>query len=151
MYVLHTYIQLAIATYISYIHFYLSKGQTCHDIALLFLKSDTKGLCVSSSIANNVRNDSVTIAHANIINDINHKYFPNCSSVGTLLMLGYREFSCTLQNVNELEKVEFIIIGYNASIGDRWSATVTVVIQHNCSRSEGNYTHECTIILIYVH
>ena len=61
-------------------------------------------------------------------------------------MLGHREFSCTLQNVDELEKVEFIIIGYNASIGDRWSATVTVGIQHHCS--EGNYTHECIIIVI---
>ena len=141
---------MPVITYVLYI--YISfKGQTCHDIVLLFLKSDTKGLCVSSSIANNVRNDSVTIAHANIINDINHKYFPNCSSVGTLLMLGHREFSCTLQNVDELKKVEFIIIGYNASISDQWSATVTVAIQHHCSEGTYSYIHECTIIqLLYI-
>ena len=118
----------------SYSYFYLLKGKACHDIELLFLKSDTKGLCISSSIAN----DSLA-AHANIINDINHKYFPNCSSVGTLLILGDREFSCTLQDFDELEKIEFIIRGYNATIGDRWTATVTVSIQHHCSEGIRSY------------
>ena len=93
------------------------------------MKSDTKGLCISSSIAG----DSLTLAHTNIINDFNHKYFLNCSSVGTLLMIGDREFSCTLQDFDELEKIEFVVRGYNASIGDRWTATVSVSIQHHCS------------------
>ena len=96
---------------------------------MLFLKSDRKGLCISSSIAN----DSLT-THANIVNNVNHKYFPNCSSVGTLLILGDHEFSCTLQDFDELEKIEFVIRGYNASIGDRWTATVIVSVQHHCSK-----------------
>jgi len=99
---------------------------------LLFLSSDTKGLCVSSSIAN-VSNSSVTTQQTNIINAINHKYVSYCGNAGTLLIVGHYVFSCTLQNVDELEKVEFIIGGYNASIRDYWSATVRVTINHHCS------------------
>ena len=99
----------------------------------MFLRSDTKGLCVSSSIAN-VSNGSVTIQQTNIIDDVNHKYTSYCGSAGALLIVGHYVFSCTLQNVDELEKVEFNIGGYNVSIRDYWSATVRVTIQHHCSK-----------------
>ena len=69
----------------------------------------------------------------NIIDDVNHKYTSYCGSAGALLIVGHYVFSCTLQNVDELEKVEFNIGGYNVTIRDYWSATVRVTIQHHCS------------------
>ena len=100
---------------------------------MLFLKSDTKGFCVSAA---NVSDHSMTKhrAHTNIINDINHQYSPYCASIGSSPLPNHYKFSCTPKSFDELEKVEFIVTG---SIVDHWSATVTVTILHHCS-AKGN-------------
>ena len=70
------------------------------------------------------------------MNDINHQYVPNCDNVGSTLLEDSYEFSCVL-NFNELEEVEFVINGYDASINDEWTTTVRVTIAHHCTDSDG--------------
>ena len=77
------------------------------------------------------------IAHTSIINNINHQYSPYCVGIASSPLPSHYEFSCTPTSFDELEKVEFIVTGFDASIVDRWSATVTVTILHHCS-AKGN-------------
>ena len=111
-------------------------NETCYDLSLLFLKSQTKGLCVAASSTDVSDMELTQITVGLFINDINHQYVPNCGSVGSSVLNDSYKFSCAL-DYNELREVEFVISGYNVSINDEWSTKVRVAIAHHCTNSEG--------------
>lgn len=116
------------------IFIYLTSGnETCYDLSLLSLKSESKGFCVSAST-----NDATLtqISVRLLVDGINHQYFPHCGIVGALPQDSTHEFSCALE-FNELKEVEFIISGYNASINDEWRSKVQLSITHHCTDPEG--------------
>ena len=67
-----------------------------------------------------------------MVDDISHQYPTHCGKIGSSVLSDHREFSCTLKNFDESE-VEFRIKGKDFSIDDWWSATVKVIILHQCS------------------
>jgi len=108
--------------------------ETCYGLSLLFLQSQSKGLCVAAS-STNIGDPTLTLTQISVtllINGINHQFFPNCGIVGFSLLNSSYKFSCAL-NFNSLKEVEFSISGYNASINDEWSTAVRVTIEHHCA------------------
>jgi len=75
-----------------------------------------------------------------VINGINHQYLSQCGNVGSSLMNNSHEFSCILKSFNDFKEVEFVVIGYNASINDKWSTIIRVTIAHYCTEGTYNYS-----------
>ena len=122
----------------SQLFLFLTKGDICYDIPLLVLKSDTKGVCFSSDII--VSNYTTTLTNISVTltaNDNSERYPTQCSSVEAPVLLGHYEFVCT--GFDEPKEIQFIITGYNITIGRWWSATVRAFIPHKCSTGDYLY------------
>ena len=117
-------------------HYLLLEKRACYNISLLFLNSQTKGLCVSASISN-ISGSSVAPTQLSVrllVDNINMRYFQTCGTVESSLPNKSHEFNCTI-NLNELSEVEFVIS--SGDIDKEWTTKVRVSIEHDCTHSKG--------------